>query len=105
MRNDTNYSKVVLSTGQWLSLLGTVGTLITAGVWGAHSIESRLTEAMVDLDRRWQARSEIMVRDLRSDMKAVEKSIHRLESEFTRDFMRKTELDQLLKHRTNDRSK
>ncbi len=115
MAEKSGQQKVVLSTSQWISLLLTVAGMIAAGIWGAHTIETRLGEKIVEMDQRWQKRTLELSRELRMDIKGVEdkippdwframvdanaRAIKDLETEFTRDFLRKSELDIVLKTR------
>jgi len=106
--------RISLSVGTWVSLTGMIATAIAANLALIYSMSGNLQARMDALDVRWQDRTSNMQQNLVSEIKAVEAKIppdwfrqmvdrnataidklkdefDRLENEFTRDVVRKSE--------------
>jgi len=107
--------QTLLHTKDWIWLVLVVAGASVANMGALHQISSSMRKDMYELDKRWQDRSEQMQKDLRQDIATLQSSIppdwframvetnqrkietlakevDRFEEKFTREFVRKNEL-------------
>lgn len=63
---------VRLASRDWLSLLGIVAGAAIVNITSMNNVAGDLQTQMIELDRRWQARTEALGKELRSDIKRIE---------------------------------
>lgn len=63
---------VRLASRDWLSLLGIVAVVSIVNITSMHNVAGDLQTQMIELDRRWQARTEALAKELRSEIKRIE---------------------------------
>ena len=68
-------TKTFLNTSEWVWLVVVIATASVANMAGLHAISTGLRDEMLDLDSKWQQRSEAMQRDIRSDLKELQQAI------------------------------
>ena len=111
--------RISFSTSTWVTLIGLVGTGVGTNLILIYSLSGNLQDRIDVLDQRWQDRIMQISKDFRQDMQTLESRIpptwfrsmveknasdikqnHRdiieLEDEFSRDFVRHTELQTIL---------
>lgn len=119
-----------LSTWNWVSLIVIIASASVANIGGIHSMATHNREEfrteMLAMDQKWQDRTDILATQIRTDLKEIKNSIppdwfrqmvesnathieknaeqiDKLEDEFTRDFVRKDELEAYMLRALRDR--
>lgn len=111
--NDVHEERLSLTGGTWLTLISLVGSSVAANLILIYTMSLQVHQRVDELDDRWQDRIIAISREFKEDLRRIEskippdwframvesntREINRLESEFTKDFVRKEELDQILK--------
>jgi hypothetical protein len=115
-KNECN-ERVSFTPGTWVSMMGMVGTGVATNLMLIYGLSGSLQDRIDTLDVRWQERMASISRDWKTDMQHLESrippdwfrrmveantdDIERLENEFTRDFVRKDELRDILQRDTD----
>jgi hypothetical protein len=109
MSND----KISFSTSTWLTLISLITTGVATNLILIYTMAGNLQTRIDNLDDKWQERLLVVTAEIKQDIRSVEskippdwfrqmvesnqRKIDELESEFTRDFVRKSELPELIK--------
>ena len=112
--DDVHEERLSLTGGTWLTLISLVGSSVAANLILIYTMSFQVHQRVDELDDRWQDRIIAISREFKEDLRRIEskippdwframvenntKEINRLESEFTKDFVRKEELDKILRH-------
>lgn len=115
--NDVHEERLSLTGGTWLTLISLVGSSVAANLILIYTMSLQVHQRVDQLDDKWQDRIIAISREFKEDLRRIEgkippdwframvenntKEINRLESEFTKDFVRRGELDQILKQHGN----
>ena len=112
--DDVHEERLSLTGGTWLTLISLVGSSVAANLILIYTMSFQVHQRVDELDDRWQDRIVAISREFKEDLRRIEnkippdwframvenntREINRLESEFTKDFVRRHELDKTLRH-------
>ena len=108
----TSGDKIAFTSSTWVTLISLIVTGVATNLMLIYSLSGDLQKRIDDLDDKWQQRLIVVTQEIKQDIQHVEtkippdwfrqmvegngEKIDKLESEFTKDFVRKSELEQLL---------
>jgi hypothetical protein len=104
--------KIAFSSSTWITLISLITTGVATNLILIYSMAGGLQDRIDSLDDKWQQRLLVVTAEIKQDIHNVEskippdwfremvenntREIRDLESEFTRDFVRKSELKEYL---------